>query len=149
MPDQIVLEAQSLSKTVSSPEGPLTILSDVSVAVRAGETLAVVGASGAGKSTLLALLAGLDSPTSGEVLIAGVEVTRLDEDGRARLRGQHVGFVFQSFHLIPPLTALENRMLPLELRARRDARAAAAPALARVGPPARAPDCRRAPSGGE
>jgi putative ABC transport system ATP-binding protein len=130
---QTALEARHLTKTVSSPEGPLTILSDVSLTVRSGETLAVVGASGAGKSTLLALLAGLDSPSSGEVLIAGVEVTCLDEDGRARLRGQHVGFVFQSFHLIPALTALENVMLPLELRARRDARAAAAAALEQVG----------------
>ena len=133
MPDQIVLEAKSLSKTVSSPEGPLIILSDVSVAVRAGETLAIIGASGAGKSTLLAMLAGLDSPTTGRVSIAGVDITDLDEDGRAAVRGRHVGFVFQSFHLIPSLTALENVMLPLELKARRDARQAAAQALAQVG----------------
>jgi putative ABC transport system ATP-binding protein len=149
MQNQTALEARHLTKTVSSPEGPLTILSDVSLTVRSGETLAVVGASGAGKSTLLALLAGLDSPTSGEVLIAGVEITRLDEDGRARLRGQHVGFVFQSFHLIPALTALENVMLPLELRARRDARAAAAAALAQVGLAARAAHYPKQLSGGE
>src|SRR5579863_9698129 len=111
MQDSIVLEAKNVSKTVASPEGPLTILSDVSVAVRAGETLAIVGASGAGKSTLLALLAGLDSPSSGRVSIAGVDVTGLDEDGRAAVRGRHVGFVFQSFHLVPSLTALENVML--------------------------------------
>jgi putative ABC transport system ATP-binding protein len=146
---QTALEARHLTKTVSSPEGPLTILSDVSLTVRSGETLAVVGASGAGKSTLLALLAGLDSPTSGEVLIAGVEMTRLDEDGRARLRGQHVGFVFQSFHLIPALTALENVMLPLELRARRDARAGAAAALEQVGLTARASHYPKQLSGGE
>jgi putative ABC transport system ATP-binding protein len=146
---QTALEARHLTKTVSSPEGPLTILSDVSLTVRSGESLAVVGASGAGKSTLLALLAGLDSPTSGEVLIAGVEMTRLDEDGRARLRGQHVGFVFQSFHLIPALTALENVMLPLELRARRDARAAAAAALEQVGLTARAAHYPKQLSGGE
>ena len=95
------------------------------------------------------MLAGLDSPTSGEVLIAGVEVTRLDEDGRARLRGQYVGFVFQSFHLIPALTALENVMLPLELRARGDARAAAATALAQVGLAARAAHYPKQLSGGE
>jgi putative ABC transport system ATP-binding protein len=149
MQNQTALEARHLTKTVSSPEGLLTILSDVSLTVRSGETLAVVGASGAGKSTLLALLAGLDSPTSGDVLIAGVELTRLDEDGRARLRGQHVGFVFQSFHLIPALTALENVMLPLELRARRDARAAAAAALAQVGLAARAAHYPKQLSGGE
>jgi putative ABC transport system ATP-binding protein len=149
MQNQTALEARHLTKTVSSPEGPLTILADVSLTVRSGETLAVVGASGAGKSTLLALLAGLDSPTSGEVLIAGVELTRLDEDGRARLRGQHVGFVFQSFHLIPALTALENVMLPLELRARRDARTAAAAALAQVGLAARGAHYPKQLSGGE
>ena len=149
MPDQIVLEAQSLSKTVSSPEGPLTILSDVSVAVRAGETLAIVGASGAGKSTLLAMLAGLDSPTTGRVSIAGVDITDLDEDGRAAVRGRHVGFVFQSFHLIPSLTALENVMLPLELKARRDARQTAAQALAQVGLTPRAAHYPKQLSGGE
>jgi putative ABC transport system ATP-binding protein len=149
MQDQIVLEARNLTKTVSSPEGPLTILADVSLSVRTGETLAVVGASGAGKSTLLALLAGLDSPTKGHVLIAGVDITLLDEDGRALLRGQHVGFVFQSFHLIPSLTALENVMLPLELRARRDARQAAAQALEQVGLTSRAAHYPKQLSGGE
>jgi putative ABC transport system ATP-binding protein len=149
MTDQIVLEAKGLSKTVSSPEGPLTILSDVSVAVRAGETLAIVGASGAGKSTLLALLAGLDSPTHGRVSIAGVDMTDLDEDGRAAVRGRHVGFVFQSFHLIPSLTALENVMLPLELRGRRDARQAAAQALDQVGLTPRAQHYPKQLSGGE
>ncbi len=149
MPTEVALEARHLTKTVSSPEGPLTILSDVSLTVRSGESLAVVGASGAGKSTLLALLAGLDSPTSGEVLIAGIDLTRLDEDGRAQVRGQHVGFVFQSFHLIPALTALENVMLPLELRARRDAREAAGQALERVGLSARAAHYPKQLSGGE
>jgi putative ABC transport system ATP-binding protein len=138
MQDRIVLEAKNLSKTVASPEGPLTILADVSLSVRTGETLAVVGASGAGKSTLLALLAGLDSPSTGHVAIAGIDMTLLDEDGRAALRARHVGFVFQSFHLVPSLTALENVMLPLELRARRDAREAAARALEQVGLMARA-----------
>ena len=133
MQDQIVLEAKNVSKTVASPEGQLTILADVSLSVRTGETLAIVGASGAGKSTLLALLAGLDSPSTGRVLIAGVDLTELNEDGRAAIRGKHVGFVFQSFHLIPSLTAVENVMLPLELGGRRDARQAAAAALAQVG----------------
>ena len=144
-----VLEAQNVSKTVSSPEGSLTILADVSLGVRSGESLAIVGASGAGKSTLLALLAGLDTPSTGRVLIAGVDMTQLDEDGRAAVRGRHVGFVFQSFHLIPSLTALENVMLPLELSARRDARATAAAALQQVGLTPRAAHYPKQLSGGE
>ena len=149
MEDQIVLEARHVSKTVSSPEGSLTILADVSLAVRTGETLAIVGASGAGKSTLLAILAGLDSPSTGQVLIAGTDLTELDEDGRAQIRGQHVGFVFQSFHLIPSLTAIENVMLPLELRGRPDARQVAAEAVAQVGLSARAAHYPKQLSGGE
>jgi putative ABC transport system ATP-binding protein len=149
MQDEVVLEARNVSKTVASPEGPLTILADVSLSVRTGEALAVVGASGAGKSTLLALLAGLDLPSTGHVLIAGVDLTRLDEDGRAAIRGRHVGFVFQSFHLIPSLTAMENVMLPLELRARRDARQAAAAALGQVGLTPRAEHYPKQLSGGE
>lgn len=149
MPDQVVLEARNVSKTVSSPEGPLTILADVSLSVRTAETLAIMGASGAGKSTLLAMLAGLDSPSTGRVLIAGIDLTELDEDGRAAVRGRHVGFVFQSFHLIPSLTALENVMLPLELRARRDARRAAAEALEQVGLTPRAAHYPKQLSGGE
>ncbi|MGO9995189.1 MAG: ABC transporter ATP-binding protein [Steroidobacteraceae bacterium] len=149
MQDQIVLEARHVSKTVSSPEGSLTILADVSLAVRTGETLAIVGASGAGKSTLLAILAGLDSPSTGQVLIAGTDLTELDEDGRAQIRGQHVGFVFQSFHLIPSLTAIENVMLPLELRGRPNARQVAAEALAQVGLTARAAHYPKQLSGGE
>jgi len=149
MQDQIVLEAKNVSKTVASPDGSLTILADVSLAVRAGETLAIVGASGAGKSTLLALLAGLDSPSTGRVLIAGIDLTELDEDGRAAIRGKHVGFVFQSFHLIPSLTAIENVMLPLELSGRRDARQAAASALQQVGLAARIAHYPKQLSGGE
>ena len=145
----MVLEAQSLFKTVASPEGSLTILADVSLQVRAGESLAIVGASGAGKSTLLGLLAGLDTPTSGRVLIAGLDLTALDEDGRARMRGKHVGFVFQSFHLIPSLTAIENVMLPLELVNRRDARSVAAQALDRVGLASRIAHYPKQLSGGE
>src|SRR5688572_8423263 len=102
-----VLAAERLGKQVSSPEGTLAILADVTLEVRRGESVAVVGASGSGKSTLLALLAGLDEPTSGRVWLAGRELTALDEDGRAALRARHVGFVFQSFHLVPALTALE------------------------------------------
>ena len=149
MLDQIVLEARNVSKTVPSPEGPLTILADVSLSVRTGETLAIIGASGAGKSTLLALLAGLDSPSAGRVLIAGADLTELDEDGRAAVRGRHVGFVFQSFHLIPSLTALENVMLPLELRGRGDARELAAQALAQVGLTPRGTHYPKQLSGGE
>src|SRR4029077_13951310 len=100
-----VLKAENLCKQVSSAEGPLTIVQGVSLDIAAGESVAIVGASGAGKSTLLALLAGLDLPTTGRVLLAGADLTQLDEDGRARLRAQRVGFVFQSFHLISAPTA--------------------------------------------
>jgi putative ABC transport system ATP-binding protein len=117
-----VLAANNISKEVSSPEGSLTILDKVSFNVAAGESVAVVGASGAGKSTLLALLAGLDLPTAGHVLLNGANLSELDEDGRAVLRAESVGFVFQSFHLVPSLNALENVMLPLELAGAADAR---------------------------
>jgi putative ABC transport system ATP-binding protein len=144
-----VLEARSLRKEVTSPEGMLTILDDVSLAVGAGETVAVVGASGAGKSTLLALLAGLDEPTAGSVWLEGTELSALDEDGRAAARARHVGFVFQSFHLVPSLTALENVMLPLELAGRSDARTAARAALTQVGLGPRLGHYPRQLSGGE
>jgi len=144
-----VLEASGLGKQVSSPEGTLAILADVSLEIRRGETVAIMGASGAGKSTLLALLAGLDEPTTGTVTLAGSELTALDEDGRAALRARHVGFVFQSFHLVPSLTALENVMLPLELAGRRDARGAALEVLGRVGLAARVGHYPRQLSGGE
>ena len=144
-----VLKAESLTKKVTSPEGMLTIVDDVSLDIVAGESVAIVGASGAGKSTLLALLAGLDEPTSGRITLAGADLTALDEDGRARLRAERVGFVFQSFHLVPSLTALENVMLPLELAGRRDARAAAAETLGRVGLAQRTGHYPRQLSGGE
>jgi len=144
-----VLKASNLTKEVSSPEGTLTIVHDVSVEIGAGESVAVVGASGAGKSTLLALLAGLDTPTSGRVWLAGQDLTQLDEDGRARLRAQRVGFVFQAFHLIPALTALENVMLPVELAGRSDARRSALDALERVGLGGRTGHYPRQLSGGE
>jgi putative ABC transport system ATP-binding protein len=149
MEKKTVLEAKSLRKQVTSPEGMLTILDDVSLQVAAGETVAVVGASGAGKSTLLALLAGLDEPSAGSVWLSGTELSALDEDGRAEARAKHVGFVFQSFHLVPSLTALENVMLPLELAGRRDARAAAREALAQVGLAGRLGHYPRQLSGGE
>jgi putative ABC transport system ATP-binding protein len=146
---EIVLKVENLTKQVSSPEGLLTIVRDVSFAIEAGERVAIVGESGAGKSTLLALLAGLDTPTSGRVLLAGTDLTSLDEDGRARLRAARVGFVFQSFHLVPALTALENVMLPLELAGRGDARRTAREALERVGLKSRTGHYPRQLSGGE
>ncbi|HEX7011582.1 MAG TPA: ABC transporter ATP-binding protein [Steroidobacteraceae bacterium] len=144
-----VLRAERLTKEVSSPEGTLTILADVSLKIASGERVAIVGASGAGKSTLLALLAGLDEPTSGRVWLNGAELTALDEDGRAAVRARHVGFVFQSFHLVPSLTAIENVMLPLELAGRPNARAAAADVLEKVNLTARREHYPRQLSGGE
>ena len=149
MKRDIVLEARNLTKQVSSPEGPLTIVRDISFTVARGESVALVGPSGAGKSTLLALLAGLDLPTSGEVILAGQALSMLDEDGRARLRAERVGFVFQSFHLVPSLTALENVMLPLELTGHADARDKAIDMLARVGLDRRLGHYARQLSGGE
>ena len=128
-----VLAARNVSKKVSSPEGTLTILSNVSFAIDKGDSVAVVGASGAGKSTLLALLAGLDLPSEGEIWLNGVNMTSLDEDGRAEVRAASVGFVFQSFHLVPSLNALENVMLPLELAGMDSPRKLAAEILEQVG----------------
>ena len=145
----MVLRAERVSRQVSSPEGPLTIVRDVSLAVQARESVAIAGPSGAGKSTLLALLAGLDTASSGRIWLAGEELTALDEDGRARLRATRVGFVFQAFHLLPALTALENVMLPLELRGNSDARDRARAMLARVGLEARLGHYPRQLSGGE
>jgi putative ABC transport system ATP-binding protein len=144
-----LLVAQALTKKVTSPEGSLTILDDVSLKIGRGQTMAVVGPSGAGKSTLLALLAGLDEPSSGRVWLNGVELTALDEDGRARLRSRQVGFVFQSFHLLPSLTALENVLLPLEISGTDDYEAKARQALSRVELTSRLHHYPRQLSGGE
>jgi putative ABC transport system ATP-binding protein len=128
-----IIRAEHLIKRVKSPESLLTILNDISFAIAHSEALAIVGASGSGKSTLLGLLAGLDTPTSGRVLLEGIDLQTLDEDGRARLRSDRVGFVFQSFHLLPNLTALENVMLPLELGGHPRPREAALAELEAVG----------------
>lgn len=129
----IVLAARGIGKTVRSGDADLVILRDIDLEITSGEAVAVVGASGSGKSTLLAILAGLDLPSAGSVELDGVELGKLDEDARARLRGRTIGFVFQSFHLLPGHTALENAMLPLELAGRDDAEAAATRVLERVG----------------
>jgi len=128
-----VLAANNVTKQVSSPEGTLTILSDVSFAIDKGDSVAIVGASGAGKSTLLALLAGLDLPTRGEIWLDSHNLTSLDEDGRAAVRAASVGFVFQSFHLVPSLNALENVMLPLELAGNENPRETANTIMRKVG----------------
>ncbi len=128
----MVVEVRELAKRVDNGGEPLTILHDISFVVAAAETVAIVGASGSGKSTLLGLLAGLDRPSSGSVRLAGEELGGLDEDARAVLRGRLLGFVFQSFQLLPSLTALENVMLPLELAGTANARAQAAFWLQRV-----------------
>ncbi|RDH86608.1 MAG: ABC transporter [endosymbiont of Escarpia spicata] len=128
-----IVRAEDLSKQVSSPDGPLDILQGVNLDLQHSETLAVVGASGSGKSTLLGLLAGLDLPSRGRVELNGQNLNSLDEDGRARLRRELLGFVFQSFHLLPSLTALENVMVPLELVGHSDARILAEEWLQRVG----------------
>lgn len=130
---ETVLDVTSLGKDVPSGDGILTILHDISFVVGAGESVAVVGASGSGKSTLLGLMAGLDVPSRGEVKLDGQAFSGLDEDARAALRGRMLGFVFQSFQLLPALTALENAMLPLELAGHPQARETAAALLARVG----------------
>ncbi|GMQ54500.1 ABC transporter ATP-binding protein [Halopseudomonas aestusnigri] len=148
MSDAVVI-ARHLSKVVTSSEAPLQILDDVSLSIERSSSLAIVGASGSGKSTLLSLLAGLDLPSSGQVILAGEDLTALNEDQRATLRGREVGFVFQSFQLLDSLTALENVMLPLELAGRSDARDRAGELLQRVGLEARRQHYPQQLSGGE
>jgi len=144
-----IVRAAGLTKQVFAGTTPLTILQDVSLEIARGEAVAILGASGSGKTTLLALLAGLDVPTAGTVHIDGADLFALDEDGRARLRRDRVGFVFQSFQLLPALTALENVMLPLELAGKSDAQDRAADWLARVGLGPRLTHYPRQLSGGE
>ena len=143
------LQVSNLGKRVPLPAGELTILEDVSFDIARGDTIAVVGASGSGKSTLLALMAGLDVPSSGSVMLDGAAMSTLDEDGRARVRGEKVGFVFQSFQLLPSLTALENVMLPLELRGDVDVESPARAILEKVGLGQRLDHYPRQLSGGE
>lgn len=143
------IRTAGVGKEVVTAAGTLRILEGISVEINPGEAVAVVGASGSGKSTLLGLLAGLDVPTAGSICIDGEDITRLDEDARARLRGRSVGFVFQSFQLLPGLSALENVMLPLEIRGDRDAAARARDYLGRVGLDARLSHYPRQLSGGE
>lgn len=143
------LEIRGLGKRVPLPSGELVILHDIDITIAAGEAVAVVGASGSGKSTLLSLMAGLDTPSSGEVLLDGAPMSALDEDGRAAVRARKVGFVFQSFQLLPSLTALENAMLPLELRGDDDAEAPARVILDKVGLGERLGHYPRQLSGGE
>jgi putative ABC transport system ATP-binding protein len=144
-----VLAARGIGKTVKSGDRDLVILRDIELEVMPGEAVAIVGASGSGKSTLLALLAGLDTPSKGSVELDGASLFDLDEDARAELRGRAVGFVFQTFQLLPSLTALENVMLPLELAGRDDAEAAAREILARVGLSERTHHYPKHLSGGE
>ena len=148
MPEPIIA-VEKLTKQVADSTGTLTILHDIDARLMPQESVAIVGASGSGKSTLLSILAGLDTPTSGTVLLAGQDLFKLDEDARAALRARTVGFVFQSFQLLANLTALENVMLPLELMGRADARSAATEMLRRVGLSERLGHYPKVLSGGE
>jgi putative ABC transport system ATP-binding protein len=149
MQDSSILSARSVNKTVSGPDGLLTLLDDITLNVKAGESVAITGPSGSGKSTLLSLLAGLDVPSQGEILLQGKPFGSLDEDQRAARRGALCGFVFQSFHLVQDLTALENVMLPLELQGKEDAEAEARRWLRQVGLEARMGHFPGQLSGGE
>lgn len=144
-----IVQAEHLGKQVPSPEGTLTILDDINLQIQASQRVAIVGASGSGKSTLLGLLAGLDAPTSGTIRLDGHELNQLDEDGRAAVRAGRVGFVFQSFQLLPGFTALENVMLPLELAGQESAQQEARAILEQVGLGQRALHYPSQLSGGE
>ena len=147
--NESILVCRNVGFSVEAPGGRLTILKDISLSLKTGETLAIVGASGSGKTTLLGLLAGLETPTAGEVWLAGEKLNHLDENARARLRRRKVGFVFQSFHLLPSLTALENVMLALEIAGLEPARERALEALELVGLQHRTDHYPRQMSGGE
>lgn len=144
-----MVEARHLSKRVQTSEGELVILNDINLSIDAAETVAIVGASGSGKSTLLGLMAGLDGASGGDMLLDGHNLSTMDEEQRAQLRGQSVGFVFQSFQLLPSLTALENVMLPIELKNDSNARQKAAQLLQRVGLESRVTHYPNQLSGGE
>jgi putative ABC transport system ATP-binding protein len=144
-----IIEVQQVGKSVAEANGTLRILRDIDFTVSRGETVAIVGASGSGKSTLLSIMAGLDTPSSGRVVIDGTDLFAFDEDGRAALRAQKIGFVFQSFQLLGNLTALENVMLPLELSGAADARSRATQMLQRVGLGERLTRYPKVLSGGE
>lgn len=144
-----MIELRGVSKTVQSGGHPLTILHPLNLSIPSGQFIAVVGPSGSGKSTLLGLLAGLDAPTTGQILIDGINITTLTEDGLARLRGEKIGFVFQFFHLVPSLTAVENVSVPMEIAGRRDAGARARQLVAEVGLTDRAHHYPSQLSGGE
>ena len=144
-----IVRAEGLQKQVASPEGALTILNNINLSIQRGQSLTIVGVSGSGKSTLLGLLAGLDRPSAGRVWLNGADLYSLDEDGRAAIRSRTVGFVFQSFQLLPGLTALENTALPLELAGHKNARELATERLAEVGLKARLSHYPNQLSGGE
>jgi putative ABC transport system ATP-binding protein len=144
-----MIELRGVSKTVDSGGRPLTILHPLDYVIPSGRFVAIVGASGSGKSTLLGLMAGLDAPSTGSIVIDGIDITRLDEDGLAALRGQKIGFVFQFFHLVPSLTAIENVQVPMEIAGRRDAAARARQLMEEVGLSDRAHHYPSQLSGGE
>jgi putative ABC transport system ATP-binding protein len=144
-----MIELRGVSKTVMSGDRPLTILHPLDFSIASGEFVAIVGPSGSGKSTLLGLLAGLDAPSTGEILVDGVDITKLTEDGLARLRGEKIGFVFQFFHLVPSLTAFENILVPMEIAKRRGAVARARQLIGEVGLADRAHHYPSQLSGGE
>src|SRR6188472_2062340 len=144
-----MIELRNVSKTVRSGDHPLTILHPLDYTIQSGQFVAIVGPSGSGKSTLLGLLAGLDAPTTGQIVIDGVDITRLSEDGLAKLRGEKIGFVFQFFHLVPSLTAFENVLIPMEIAGRRDANTRAKQLVDEVGLSDRAHHYPSQLSGGE
>ncbi len=147
--NRAVIRSEAIAKVVPTVEGELTILDGIDLEINAGETLAIVGASGSGKTTLLGILAGLDLPTGGKVFLSGNELTMMDEEQRAKVRGEHVGFVFQTFQLLGSLTALENVMLPRELRGDANAKQEAMDLLIKVGLGERTTHYPRQLSGGE